>query len=60
MGRVGATIFDPSEFAAATTKPNRVTINVHVPYEGDLPSTDLSIPFDEIATHVDQLSRGPA
>ena len=30
-------------------------VNVHIPFEGDLPQTDLSIPFDEIAQHVDEL-----
>ena len=32
-----------------------VLINTHIPYEGDIPQTDLSIPFDEIAEHLDEL-----
>lgn len=32
-----------------------VLVNVHTPFEGDLPNTDLSIPFDEIGQHLDLL-----
>jgi rhodanese-related sulfurtransferase len=32
-----------------------VLVNTHVPYAGEIPQTDLFIPFDEIADHTDEL-----
>lgn len=50
-----ARLVDPAEFAAAVAEPGRLTINVHVPFEGDIAGTDLSIPFDQIADRADRL-----
>lgn len=30
-------------------------VNVHIPFEGDIPDTDLTIPYDEISQHLDEL-----
>lgn len=38
-----------SEFAERIDQPDAVTINVHVPDEGNLAGTDLSVPFDQIS-----------
>jgi rhodanese-related sulfurtransferase len=35
--------------------PDVTVVNVHIPYEGEIPQTDLFIPFDEILAHQDEL-----
>lgn len=32
-----------------------VLVNTHIPFEGDIPDTDLSIPYKEISDYLDQL-----
>lgn len=38
----------PDELKAALEEKNFTFVNVHIPFEGDIPGTDLSIPYDEI------------
>ncbi|WP_029110200.1 rhodanese-like domain-containing protein [Mycobacterium sp. URHD0025] len=38
-----------AEFATVIAESETLTVNVHVPYEGDIPGTDLLIPFDRVA-----------
>lgn len=43
------------QLAALLEAEDLTLVNVHVPYEGEIPQTDLFIPYDEIATHLDKL-----
>jgi rhodanese-related sulfurtransferase len=33
---------------------NYTIVNTHIPFEGDIPGTDLSVPFDQIGDHLDR------
>lgn len=45
----------PLELNSLLENKDFLLVNVHVPFEGDLPQTDLSIPYDTIAQNLDQL-----
>jgi phage shock protein E len=41
-------LLSPAQFETAISRPNTEVINVHVPYEGEIPGTDSFIPYDQI------------
>jgi rhodanese-related sulfurtransferase len=43
------------QMAALMEEKDFALVNVHIPYEGELPQTDLFIPFDEIGDHLGEL-----
>jgi rhodanese-related sulfurtransferase len=45
----------PSQLADLVQDDDITLVNVHVPFQGDIPGTDVSIPFNEIADDLDEL-----
>jgi rhodanese-related sulfurtransferase len=54
-GGKGYTDITVEQLAGMLQDKDFTLVNVHIPYEGELPQTDLFIPFDEIAEHTDEL-----
>jgi rhodanese-related sulfurtransferase len=44
-----------AELQAMLENKDFTFVNVHIPFEGDISGTDLSIPYDEIEQHLDEL-----
>jgi rhodanese-related sulfurtransferase len=44
-----------SEFQTMLLNKDFSLVNVHIPFEGDISQTDLSIPYDQIADHLGRL-----
>ncbi|QIN85401.1 rhodanese-like domain-containing protein (plasmid) [Rubrobacter tropicus] len=44
-----------SEFEPLTREEGVAVVNTHVPFQGKLPRTDLSIPYDEVGQSLDEL-----
>lgn len=49
-GSESPSLASPATFAERIDAPGVVTINVHIPDEGSIAGTDLTIPFDRIST----------
>jgi rhodanese-related sulfurtransferase len=51
----GYTAISSEQLAQMLEDKDFTLVNTHIPYEGEIPQTDLFIPFDEITRHLDKL-----
>ncbi len=49
------TKIDVDQLATMLEEKDFAFVNVHIPYAGEIAGTDANIPFDEIASHLDEL-----
>lgn len=49
------TRISPEELRGMKGDENIVLVNTHIPFEGDIPGTDFSIPYDEIGANLEKL-----
>ncbi len=45
----------PTQLRGVMQQQDLELVNTHVPFEGNIPGTDLSIPYDEIGRNLDRL-----
>jgi rhodanese-related sulfurtransferase len=43
------------QLKVALEQKNFILVNVHIPYQGEIPQTDLQIPFNQITENLDKL-----
>ena len=49
------TDINPDDLKSMLDDKDFLFVNTHIPFEGDIPQTDLTIPFDQIQQNLDQL-----
>ena len=57
MGQKGYVNLSVDQFVEMLKKKDFVLINVHIPYEGEIPLTDLFIPYNAIDQYKEKLPR---